>query len=143
MKSRILKVNKNFKPSAEDGGDELFYNGIFVFNVTKLLVFIKTNPHKFSIESMDVKVLVNGIPEHLNEETIKTANPSIPIVLAEISPGRFNVIDGNHRLEKARREGLENIEAFRVGVEQHLAFLTSVEAYQSYVKYWNSKLKEK
>jgi hypothetical protein len=65
-----------------------------------------------------------------------------PIILAEVSPGRFNVIDGNHRVERARRDGLDTIPAYRVPAEEHVAFLKTVCGYEAYVRYWNDKLKE-
>jgi hypothetical protein len=78
----------------------------------------------------------------LDEETIRRVDLLAPIILAEISPGRFNVIDGNHRVERAGRERLRTIAARRVSAEQHLSFLTSVKAYEAYVAYWNSKIEE-
>ncbi|MDO8803979.1 MAG: ParB/Srx family N-terminal domain-containing protein [Elusimicrobiota bacterium] len=65
---------------------------------------------------------------------------SKPILLAEISPGRFNVIDGNHRVERAAREGLKTIAARRIAAEHHIVFLTSLRSYLAYIEYWNSKL---
>jgi hypothetical protein len=76
----------------------------------------------------------------LNEDSDQHGQPKNPIVLAEISPNRFNVIDGNHRVERARREGMPYIPAYRVHPHQHMAFLTSARAYEKYVEYWNSKV---
>jgi hypothetical protein len=81
-----------------------------------------------------------GFGKCFDEKVISTANLRNPIILAEISPNRFNVIDGNHRVEKARREGVRRIPAYRVYAHQHVAFLTSVKAYEKYVEYWNSKV---
>ena len=141
-RSRRLKLDKTFTPLPVDDGDELYPNGIFEFNVTKVLAFIKANPDRFPVEDSEVEPLEGYSPERLDEETIQRADLSKPIILAEISPGRFNVIDGNHRLEKAGREGRKTISAFRICAEQHLAFLTSVRAYAAYVRYWNLKLAE-
>ena len=135
-----LKLDKNFKPFSVDKGDEIFANGIFEFNVTKLSALIRANPKKFPIERIDVKTLANGIPEHLDESAIQAADVSKPIILVEISPGHFSVIDGNHRLEKARREGLKRIAVYRVTATQHSYFLISVRAYEAYIQYWNSKI---
>lgn len=137
-----FKLNKNFKPLPADEGDEMFRNGIFEFNVTKMTAFISANPETFPIEQVNVKSLSKGSPGNLNEETVRTADVSIPIILAEISPGHFNVIDGNHRIENARREGMENVRAHRLAAGQHLAFLTSVKAYESYIRYWNAKIED-
>ncbi len=138
--TRKLKLNKKFEPLPVDEGDELFANGIFEFNVTALLAFIAGNPDRFPVTSVEVKALSSNSPDRLNEATIRSANVSVPVILAEISPGRFNVIDGNHRIERARRDGREAIMAHHVRAEQHLAFLTSVKAYEAYVRYWNEKI---
>ena len=135
-------MDKAFAPLPIDESDELFRNGIFEFNVTKMLAFIEANPDKFHVEEIEVKRLRTFSPETLDEKTIRQTDLSKPILLAEISPERFNVIDGNHRVEKAGREGLKTIAARRIGPEQHLAFLTSVRAYEAYVRYWNAKLAE-
>ncbi|OGT49015.1 MAG: hypothetical protein A3E82_08735 [Gammaproteobacteria bacterium RIFCSPHIGHO2_12_FULL_38_11] len=142
LQPRKLKINKNFKPLSKDEEDEFYPNGIFEFNITKLLMFIKANPCMFQPEEVSVRVVRTFPSSNLNESTIQTANIAEPIVLAEIAPDRFNVIDGNHRLEKAYRDGESKIHAYRVLAEQNVAFLTSVTAYESYIEYWNSKIWE-
>ncbi len=138
---RKLKINKLFQPCAVDVNDELYPNGIFVFNITKLQNFIVANKNKFPVEYIEV----NSIPKYklsnIDEETIKNANLALPIILAEISPNRFNVIDGNHRFEKAFRESRQTIPAYRVMAEQHIVFLITKMGYQEYIEYWNEKVK--
>lgn len=141
LKQRKLKGDKKFQPATMDAGDEFYPNGIFEFNITKLLIFIKANLHLFQPEEVFIKG-VRFPSEHLNESTIQFANTMEPIVLAEIAPNRFNVIDGHHRLEKAYREGASNILAYKIKAEQHIKFLTSVEAYNAYIIYWNSKISQ-
>lgn len=140
MKPKKLRVKKSFRPQPADAEDEIYPNGIFEFNITKLITFIKDNPDQFPIEQIEVSSLGSWAFDRLNNETVESANVGNPIVLAEISPGRFNVIDGNHRVEKAHRLGMDRIPAYRVQAEQHIAFLTSVRAYEAYVEYWNGKL---
>ena len=60
--------------------------------------------------------------------------------MAEIAPGRYNLIDGNHRIEKARIMGLVSLMAHKMDVERHMKFLTGKKAYVAYIEYWNSKL---
>ena len=138
---RKFKFNKNFQPLPSNEGDEFFPNGIFEFNITKLLAFIKANKDKFQVEELAIKDLRIFPSRNLNESTIKDANLLNPIILAEISPRQFNVIDGRHRLEKAYRDGMNKILTYRVFAEQHILFLTSTKAYKAFVEYWNSKLK--
>jgi len=135
-----LRFDREFKPATVDPGDETFASGIFVFNVTKLLAYIESNPNVFSKEEVAIETVGASPSAHLNEATIRITDLSLPIILAEICPGRFTVIDGNHRVEKARRAGAKTILAYRVSPDQHLRFLTSAFAYERYVEYWNSKL---
>ncbi len=135
----MLKIDPDFIPCPAEEGDELFPNGIFVFNVTRMIEYIQE-----SDEVILEEVMINDINHHfssINESHLDTVDISRPIILAEIAPGRYNLIDGHHRLEKARRMGKESMQAYKMNVLQHVQFLTSKEAYQSYVEYWNNKLK--
>jgi hypothetical protein len=140
MDSRRLKADPNFKPHLQTEGDEHFANGIFDFNVSRMLAHIETNPALFPIEKVELKALYEYAGDHLDEATVRSADLGRPIVLAEISPGRFNLIDGNHRVERGRREGVLTLPGYRLRADQHLTFLTSMKAYQSFIQYWNSKL---
>ena len=77
----------------------------------------------------------------ITESHIDVVDISTPIILAEICPGRYNVIDGNHRVEKAYRTGADHIAAYKLKPRQHMPFLTSMESYHAYIEYWNSKIK--
>ena len=98
----ILTIDKNFIPASMDEEDELYPNGIFVFNITKMMKHIRDHQAEFLVENMKVKQIRDGF-SNLNEDHIDSVDVTSPIILAEISPGRYNVIDGNHRLEKAFR----------------------------------------
>jgi hypothetical protein len=135
-----LELDKTFQPCPAEPGDEMYPNGIFEFNITRLLSVIEANVDRFPIERVGVDAIPNYGSESLDEETIRTAELLRPILLAEISPGRFNLIDGHHRVAKARREGVRTLPARRVACPFHVQFLTSTRAYERYVEYWNEKL---
>jgi hypothetical protein len=136
-----LQLNRRFQPCAAEAGDELYPNGIFEFNVTRLLAFIRAHTERFPVELVELTDIADyGASENLNDAAILASDLSHPILLAEIAPGRYSVIDGHHRLAKARREGLCRMPVHRVRCPEHLAFLTSVRAYETYVEYWNSKI---
>ncbi len=140
---RKLKLKKTFQPIHCDKGDELYPNGIFEFNITKILAWIVANKDKFHPKEVEVKSVRSGFSTNLDDNTIKNADILMPIILAEISPGLFNVIDGHHRLEKSYRDGIIKIPAYKLLAEQHIMFLTSVRAYKEYVQYWNNKVKDR
>lgn len=135
-----LEVDKTFQPCPAEPGDEMYLNGIFEFNITRLVSFIEANVDQFPIERVGVDDIPNCGGKNLDEETIRTADLLRPILLAEISPGRFNLIDGHHRVAKAGREGVRALPAHRVASPFHVQFLTSIRAYQRYVEYWIGKL---
>lgn len=135
-----LKLDKTFQPCPAEPGDELFPNGIFEFNITRLLAFVEDHVERFPIQRVEVDDIPNYGDENLDEEALRAADLLPPILLAEISPGLFNLIDGHHRVAKARREGLRTLPAHRVACPHHVPFLTSTRAYERYVEYWNEKL---
>lgn len=135
-----LKVDKNFQPYPVDDTDEIYPNGIFRFNITKLLKSIEANPGNAPLEKVRVDPCYSGNPKSLDEKTIQSADTSKPIILAEISPDRFNVIDGNHRLERAHRDGLKEVPAYRLKIPFHLKFLILKDGYLAFIEYWNEKV---
>jgi hypothetical protein len=137
-----LKLAKSFEPCPIDAGDEVFRNGIFEFNVTRLSAFVEAQPERFAIESVAVASVPGYGDSHLDQATVDAADLSRPVLFAEIAPGRFNLIDGNHRMGKARRARVPTVMARKVSCPHHVAFLTSMKAYESYVEYWNGKVKE-
>lgn len=136
----MLKVNRSFTACPVDDGDELYANGIFVFNITRMLDYIENNHDSIAL----VEIVVSDFPEgfsSINEAHIESVDVSLPLVLAEISPGHYSLIDGNHRMEKACRLKVPTMSAYKLDVMHHMPFLTSKEAYLSYIEYWNSKLR--
>ena len=135
-----LKVDDDFIPCPIEEGDELYPNGIFVFNITKMFEYINNNSDEIDLVVVDV----SDFPKYssqFDETYTDSIDVSKPVIIAEISPGRYNLIDGNHRMEKARKLGMSKMSAYRLNVNQHIAFLTDKKAYLSYIDYWNGKLK--
>lgn len=133
-----LSLDKNFVPCAVCEGDELFPNGIFVFNITKMLGYLDSNRRSILPSDLDISELAHH--PRINESHLDSVDISIPVILAEIAPSIFNLIDGHHRVEKAKRSGLKTLKCFRLTVDQHIKFLTDERGYKSYVEYWNSKI---
>ena len=52
-----LRLDKKFQAIKVDETDELFPNGFFVFNITKLISFIKANPDQFPVELVPLDTL--------------------------------------------------------------------------------------
>ena len=137
--TRKLKIDRRFTPCSIKDGDELFPNGIFVFNITKMTEYITS--HEIPCVEVQVRDYSMGASK-FKEEHLVAVDVTRPVIVAEISPDRYNVIDGNHRMEKARRLGLETVMAYKLGPEQHLPFLTTSHGYSAFIDYWNGKLRD-
>jgi len=135
-----LKADYNFTSCPINKGDELFPNGIFVFNITKMIEYLKKNPNEVDLVEAEVGDFSKSFSS-IDESHVDSVDVSQPVILAEIAPGHYNLIDGNHRMEKARRMGIKSILAYKLDVKQHLKFLTEKKAYLSYIEYWNGKCK--
>ena len=112
-----------------------------MFNITKMLEWILDNTDEVVVEEVATDEFPWG-SSTLNQSHLDSVDLDQPIIVAEIAPGRYNVIDGNHRMEKARRMGVASLPAYRLGPEQHTRFLTNRKSYEAYVDYWNEKLKD-
>jgi hypothetical protein len=55
--NRLLKLNKKFEPLPSEEDEEFFPNGIFLFNITKLLAFAESNSEKVSGSGSRSKVV--------------------------------------------------------------------------------------
>ena len=136
-----LKPNQKFIPCEQALDDEMFPNGIFLFNITRLLEHLRSEHSDIPIS--DVRVAdFPRFSSSLDEAHIDTVDLEKPVVIAEIAPQRYNVIDGHHRMERARRESVTELPCYRVPPEVHTLFLCSKEAYDSYIDYWNGKVDE-
>ena len=132
-------------------GNEVYCSGVFYFNVSALLQWLKQNPQP----TVEVAADVWGSFSEKEDCYVEEADLSCPIVVAEIAPDYrefvpdilehhwmsrgYSCIDGQHRIEKARRLGIKTLPAVVIRMEQHITFL--YKGYDRYVKYWNGKLK--
>jgi len=137
---KLLKLDDDFTPCPVAAGDELYPNGIFVFNITQIIEYIQRNAESVALEELPVNYFSQAFSS-INKSHVEFVEVSEPVILAEISPGRYNLIDGHHRIEKARRMGIKSVRAYKLNVHQHIRFLISEKGYVAYVEYWNSKLR--
>ena len=139
MNSNRLTKEDNFIPCPEEENDELYPNGIFVFNITRTLRYLQSDESKIPVSEARVTDFP-GFSTERDEAYVDNTDLKRPVIIAEIAPGRFNVIDGNHRMAKARKNGVATLPCYRVTPETHTRFLTSHRAYDAYIDYWNEKI---
>lgn len=146
---RLLSPERDEEPVLPEAGDEIYCNGVFRFNVSAVLEWLKQDP----LPVVDVPVRIWRSFGSEEDCYVETADLSRPIVVAEIAPDYCDFIpdfpendwyvrgcvyiDGQHRIEKATRLGLESLPAVVLRMEQHIPFL--YKGYDRYTDYWNGK----
>jgi hypothetical protein len=135
----IHDVNYVTVESLED--EELYRHGIFEWNISKIIQYINENERDILQTVIDVKKHFHSAS--INESHVDTVNLFIPVIQAEINPGNYIVIDGHHRLAKAKKNNVPFINSYKLKVIQHNQFFTSIKSYATFVDYWNSKIRDK
>ncbi len=86
MRLSKLKLDKEFRPCSAEAGDELFPNGIFEFNISRLLSFIQAHADRFPVEPVELTDIPDYGDAGLGEKAICTADLSRPILLPKSPP---------------------------------------------------------
>ncbi len=140
---REMKIDPDFIPCELQVEEECFRNGIFHFNISRMIEDIESGRLPVIKEQINVeRWLEHHCDGVINEEHMLNVVFSKPVIQAEIRHGVFELIDGHHRIEKAHREGVSFIDSYILMGEQLPQYLTRKESYIAYVNYWNDKLKE-
>lgn len=137
-----------------DDREEWFPNGIFNYNVSRLMRDLAADIDKKEKETPWLNAAVkrnvsveeaihhaHGL-EKMEDAHIQAADLCRPLIFVEIAPDSYNLIDGHHRLEKARSAGIEELPAWWVGAHSAIRYLGSESEYSTYAGYWNSKIED-
>lgn len=135
-----LRKNNKFKPCSIKDGDELYPNGIFVFNISKILEDIASKKLSVKLEAKKVSEIPNYGNKNLDLDFVPKADLTKPVIMAQISPRGYNLIDGHHRMEKARMDGVDSLQAYFISYKDLIPYFVDSKGYQAYVGYWNEKL---
>ena len=143
---RTLKLIKNYAPKVQESEEiEIYPNGIFKFFISKILEDIKNGDFKPKMERINIEKWRKSHVKNtdsLDENHLKIAKTRKPIIQAEIRIGKFEIIDGNHRFEKAFRDGKKTINSYKIYGEELVPYFYNQKGYECFVNYWNFKLED-
>ena len=151
---REMVYRPGYYDFSNDDREEWFPNGIFNYNVSRLIrdlaadETVKETNTPWLNTAVRTSVPVGETIAHchglgqMEEEHIQAADLERPLIFIELAPDSFNLIDGHHRLEKARREGITALPAWMVDAHAAVRYLGSEAEYSTYVGYWNSKVED-
>ena len=87
-------------------------NGILIWDVTSILEDIEQHPDSYTIQTLSTALLADHNDARVSHTRAAASDLTKPLVVAELSKDHLLLIDGNHRLHKARALGLENIPCY-------------------------------
>jgi hypothetical protein len=155
-KTRKPVLPKSFIPTPPQEGDEYMVNGVFYFNISKMIDDIEHDRCDFTLEEIDVPEWTSESSErNLRKNFIEMADLSKPVILAEIAPDRliinpqippgnwrergYNLLDGHHRVVKASHTGTSILKAYCLPMESHIRYM--YKGLDIYKQYWDEKCK--
>lgn len=150
---RCLPTKQNTAPVLPQEGDEVYAVGVMSLNISALLYWLENTPQPI----INMPIHIWGSFPYKENHYVDTSDISRPIIVAEIAPDYkdfvpdvpeadwisrgYVCIDGQHRLEKARRLRIETLPAVVLRMEQHAPFIC--EGYERYAEYWNQELMDR
>lgn len=98
-------------------------NGILIWDVTSILEDIEQHPDSYTIQTLSTALLADHNDARVSHTRAMASDLAKPLVVAELSKDHLLLIDGNHRLYKARTLGLENIPCYYLSQRQQQHFI--------------------
>lgn len=77
----------------------------------------------YNIKKMKVKELVSYNLFNGNSEYAMETDINIPCIVVELCDGKNKLIDGNHRLYKANKLGVEIIDCYYLNEDEHIRYI--------------------
>lgn len=108
--------------------------GSIMWDIEKIL----KDKDKFKIREYDVKCLALDNPFRGNEEYVMHTDITQPLIVVNLTGNIDKLIDGNHRLQKALKLGVEKIAAYFLTFEEHRNYIVDYEEkiYWDVVNHW-------
>ena len=78
-----LKANENFTPCPINEGDELYPNGIFVFNITKMIEYLTKNSNEADLVDIDVADFPKCF-SNIDESHVDSVDVSRPVIIIDV-----------------------------------------------------------
>lgn len=98
-------------------------SGTILWNISEMLKYTSQYTKQLmKVDDLVRRNIFSGQIEHAMETDINN-----PIVIINLFEGKDKVIDGNHRLFKAKRLGIEYIEAYYLKQNQHTQYIENYD----------------
>lgn len=108
--------------------------GSIVWDIARML----RDADSFAQRSFSVEELARQNPFRGSAEYAMETDPSKPLIVVELAEGKKKLIDGNHRLYKCIKCGVQTVYAYYLSFEEHSRYIVDFDAqtYWSVVNHW-------
>ena len=110
--------------------------GSIMWDVEKII----NDKKHFEIREYNVKELALSNPFFGDYKYAVQTDITQPLILVQLTENIDKLIDGNHRLQKALKAGIETIAAYRLSFAEHHNYIVDYdeEVYRKVVEHWKS-----
>lgn len=93
----------------------------------------------FEIKEFSVAELAANNRFYGDTEYAMTTDSTVPLIVVSLKKGTDKLIDGNHRLYKAKGSGVKTIFAYYLSVREHCRYIIEYDemVYRDVVEHWN------
>ena len=98
-------------------------SGSLLWNIGRML----EDAASFRVASRSTEELAEGNPFHGDPEYAMETDLTKPLILAELWPGKYKLLDGNHRLYKARALQVDRLPVYFLTWEEHVRYIENYE----------------
>lgn len=98
-------------------------SGSLLWNIGRMLEDAGT----FQVVSRSTAELAEGNPFHGDPEYAMETDLSRPLILAELQEGKYKLLDGNHRLYKARALQVDRLPVYFLTREEQIRYIENYE----------------
>ena len=98
-------------------------SGSRLWNIGRML----EDSASFRVVSRSITELAEGNPFHGDPEYAMETDLTRPLILAELQEGKYKLLDGNHRLYKARALHVDRLPVYLLTREEHIRYIENYE----------------
>lgn len=98
-------------------------SGSLLWNIGRML----EDAAAFRVVSRSITELAEGNPFHGDPEYAMETDLTKPLILAELQEGKYKLLDGNHRLYKARALHVDRLPVYFLTREEQIRYIENYE----------------
>lgn len=98
-------------------------SGSLLWNIGRML----EDSASFRVVSRSITELAEENPFHGDPEYAMETDLTKPLILAELQEGKYKLLDGNHRLYKARALHVDRLPVYFLTREEHIRYIENYE----------------